>query len=398
MELHTALALFKRFWWLLLAGTLVGIAIAGARAFQPAEHTYTATARSQINGLEFGVDLSTEIDHRVNGAIALGLSDIQAREILSEVGFDPGEPGETDDLVEFHRAVKVTSRGGATIQVEVTMPSPELAAQVADLVLDVFEPRMLAALPNQTGARIGERVHQLGVSVVAQRSWSASVMLGAAGGLLVAAGVVAIRYFRRRTVLSVPEAEKVAGLPVVAEIRLPERPKQAHEVQPDQMSLLATKITLMGGATPRLVVWGSVSEEQVSGAISLAQAYADLLHPGGEVWKALGVVGAELDGTGQDDVNMQARMALAGSDPSALTTTAVRQVVDGPLAELGQVVAVTDLGTPLGLAIMTAADASLIVVSLGHTLVNDLMSAVVDLKQMGITPTGIVVLVQGSAR
>lgn len=393
MELHTALALLKRFWWLLVAGALIGAVIAAVpRPSQPVERSYTAIARNQVNGLEFGAEMSTEIDYRINGAIALGLSDAQAREIMAEAGFDPGGPGEADDLVEFFRAVKVASLAGPAVQVEVTLSSPEVAARVADLVLDVYEPRLLAALPNQAGAHMGERIHRLSEDTAPRSGLSTSVMLGAVAGLLVAAIVVAIWYFRRRTVLSVPEVERITNLPVVAEVRLPRHSGQARGVQPDQMSLLATKIALLAGEAPRLVVWGSVSAAEVAGAASLAHAYADLHRGGSDVWEILGE-----GGTDPGDAGKQSRTALAEMDPSALTTAAVRQVVDEALTESGQLVAAADLGTPLGLAIMTAADASLVVVSPGRTLVSELISAIVDLRQTGITPTGIV-LVQGAAR
>ena len=396
---RTALALAKRYWWVVLVGTVLG-AVAGLVMLQvdkAGPSTYTATVRAQVTGVELTPQLATEIDYRINGVVAVGLADSEVIAILRETGVDPGEPGPADDLAAFGAAVDVKKLIGPGVEVNATFQGQEDAEKVAAAVLETLQPRILAAFSDVAGVKAVEsaRIIRENQTTGGLRS---RLLLGSIAGLLAALILVAVMYLRRRVVYSQLEVEEITDLPVVADFGRDRVRRRSESILNEALGVLATKLALASEAPPRFFAWGSVSPSEAGASRSLASGFAKVIGEGVQVWAmqdgALGLWPVQDPAASTGGAPGTSAGPAVLSDPAlgSMTTASVRNAMGSAVKESDRVVAAADLRTPVGLAVLTAADVGLIVVALGRTSVADLTDAIVDLKQAGGTPTGVVLV------
>lgn len=392
MELRTVLALLKKYWLIPVLGMVIGALGGFALVYvndlvNASGSSFTATVRAQVTGVQLSPQLSGDIDYRIKGAIALGLSDAEVAQIIKDAGIDPGADGTADDGDAFWAAVAVTKLDGPAIQVAATFDDAAVAERVAERVLTAYEPRLLASFASSDGVNAGEPVRIVRENGVVSTGLRSRLALGAIAGLLVGLAVVAVIYARRRPVVTEQEVEAIADLPVVANLHGIGRNGNRHDaVLTDRLGVLATKLALASESPVRVVVWGSPSPAERQDADALATAFTKV---SGEGTRLLDLPGR----TGSTSAQVEATAAGATAQPlvpGGMSTAAVRQSIEGALVEAKQVVSVADLQSPAGLATLTAADAGLVVVALGRTSVTAFTDAIVDLKQAGATPAGIV--------
>lgn len=393
MELRTVLALLKKYWLIPLLGVVIGALGGFALVYvndlvSATGNSFTATVRAQITGVELSPQLSDDIDYRIKGAISLGLSDSEVTQIIKDAGIDPGAPGTADDPDAFWAAVAVTKLDGPAIQVAATFDDAAVAEDVAARVLSAYEPRLLASFASSDGVNAGETVRVVRENTVVSTGVRSRLALGAIAGLLVGLVIVAIIYARRRPVVTEQEAEAIADLPVVANLSsLRSNGTTRDELVADKLGVLATKLALASDEPVRVVVWGSPSPAESADTDALATAFAKVSGDDTRLLEVTGEAGASLP-VAATSGDASAEPVLAGDT----STSAVRASIEDALVEAKRVVGVADLQSPVGLATLAAADAGLVVVALGRTSVNAFTDAIIDLKQAGAAPAGIVLI------